>query len=201
MARDAFWPRGGWSRAASYAKHRLGRLPDPPERIGRGLAAGVLAAFTPLFGLHFIAAAVFAKIARGNIVAALLGTFLVNPLTLPVIALLSVELGHYLLGTGMEGGEPASILKAFAGAWGDLWYNLRAVFTEAVMRWGGLRAFWRDVFVPYAVGGALPGLACGLVSYALAVPIMRAYQRRRAGIAARRLGRARGKAGRDGVAG
>ena len=27
------WPKGGWTRAALYVKHRLHRLPDNPEKI------------------------------------------------------------------------------------------------------------------------------------------------------------------------
>ena len=205
IAREAFWPRGGWARAASYVKHRLRRLPDPPRRVARGVAAGVLASFTPLFGFHFLVAAVLAKLARGNILASLLGTFFGNPLTFPFIAWSSLEFGHFLLGRTMGERAHGSIWDAFTGAWGDLWFNLRAVFTPAEMRWGGLDVFWHDVFVPYAVGGVAPGLVCAVVAYWLMVPIVTAYQKRRAGLAARKLERLRAKAkreaGRDGVAG
>lgn len=204
--REALWPRGGWGRAASYVKHRLRRLPDPPARIGRGVAAGVFASFTPLFGLHFVFAAVFAKVFRGNIVASLLGTFFGNPLTFPFIAWMSLEIGHLILGTTKGHKAHGSISDAFSGAWGDLWFNLRAAFTEAEMRWSGLGAFWSDVFLPYAVGGLAPGVVSAVAAYVLTVPIVTAYQRRRAGLVARRIARlrqqaARRQAGRDGVAG
>ena len=201
IALEVLWPRGGWARAASYAKHRLRRLPDPPPRIGRGVAAGVLASFTPLFGLHFLVAALFARAVRGNIVASLFGTFFGNPLTFPLIAWSSLELGYVILGGTIGDAAHGSVWDAFAGAWTDLGFNLRAVFTDAEMRWSGLAAFWSDVFAPYAVGGVLPGLACALVAYALTVPIVAAYQKRRAGLAARKLARMRRDAGRDGVAG
>ncbi|HEY9022386.1 MAG TPA: DUF2062 domain-containing protein, partial [Paracoccaceae bacterium] len=38
---EFFWPRGGWTRAAQYVRHRLHRLPDTPEKIARGIFAGV----------------------------------------------------------------------------------------------------------------------------------------------------------------
>ncbi len=41
------WPRGGWARAFHYVKHRVRRLPDSPERIARGIWAGVFTTFTP----------------------------------------------------------------------------------------------------------------------------------------------------------
>src|SRR6056297_4272605 len=78
---EALWPRGGWARAARYVQHRLNRLPDPPERIARGIFAGVLTTFTPFYGLHFVTAAILAWVMRGNILAALLSTFFGNPLT------------------------------------------------------------------------------------------------------------------------
>ena len=194
--REALWPRGGWARAASYVKHRLRRLPDPPRPIGRGVASGVFASFTPLFGLHFLLAAIFAKLVRGNVVAGLFGTFFGNPLTFPFIAWASLEFGHFVLGTSRSG-RHGSLLDAFSGAWADLWFNLRAAFTDAEMRWTGLGAFWSDVFLPYAVGGVLPGLACAVVAYWLTVPIVAAYQRRRQGLAQRKLERQRAKAARE----
>jgi hypothetical protein len=110
-----------------------------------------------------------------------------------------------ILGTTGAEKPPGSVLAAFSGAWEDLWFNLRAAFTEADMRWAGLGAFWSDVFLPYAVGGVLPGIAAAVVAYLLTVPIVTAYQRRRAGLAARRIARLRAqaarRAGRDGVAG
>ena len=72
---EALWPRGGWTRAARYVQHRLHRLPDPPERIARGIFAGVLTTFTPFYGLHFVTAAILAWVMRGNILASLLSTF------------------------------------------------------------------------------------------------------------------------------
>ncbi len=205
IAREAFWPRGGWARAASYVKHRLRRLPDPPRRVARGLAAGVFVSFTPLFGLHFLVAALLARLVRGNILASLLGTFFGNPLTFPFIAWSSLEFGSFLLGTTRGVRAHGSVWEAFTGAWGDLWFNLRAAVTPAEMRWGGLDVFWADVFVPYAVGGVAPGLAAAALAYGLTVPIVTAYQKRRAGLAARKLERLRAKAkreaGRDGVAG
>ena len=75
MLAEAFWPRGGWTRAFHYVKHRIRRLPDNPHRIARGVGAGVFVSFTPLFGLHFISAVASAWIVRGNMLAALLGTF------------------------------------------------------------------------------------------------------------------------------
>ncbi|WP_431358125.1 hypothetical protein [Sulfitobacter albidus] len=37
---EFLWPRGGWTRAFHYVKHRMRRLPDSPERIARGSGPG-----------------------------------------------------------------------------------------------------------------------------------------------------------------
>ena len=62
MIVEFVWPRGGWGRAFHYVKHRMRRLPDTPEKIARGIFAGIVTAFTPLFGLHFLVAAIIAFI-------------------------------------------------------------------------------------------------------------------------------------------
>ena len=96
---EVLWPRGGWARAFQYVQHRLRRLPGTPEQIARGIFAGAVAVFTPLFGFHFVVAAVLAKIMRGSIIASLLATFIGNPLTYVPIAIISLQTGHFLLGT------------------------------------------------------------------------------------------------------
>jgi hypothetical protein len=193
---EFFYPRGGWLRAAHYVKHRLRRLPDEPERIARGIFAGVFISFTPLFGFHFLGAALLAFLFRGNILAALLATFIGNPLTTPVIAYSSVELGHYLLGSSSALAFE-EILQAFSGASTELWWNARAIFTAAEMRWDSLFSFYGSIFLPYLVGGILPGLAVSLVFYFLSVPLIRAYQKHRVKKLMERIEKARERRQRE----
>ncbi|MBO6604639.1 MULTISPECIES: DUF2062 domain-containing protein [Paracoccaceae] len=174
------YPRGGWTRAFHYIKHRLRRLPGTPESIARGIFAGAFTVFTPFYGLHFIVAAIIAKLMRGNILAALLATFLGNPLTYIPIGLISLQTGHFLLGTQMRGNMEGNLFSKFYRAAGDLWNNFVAMFTDDVAHWDQLAAFYRDVFFPYLVGGVIPGLIAGTVCYYLSVPVIRAYQKRRA---------------------
>ena len=49
-----FWPRNGWGRLFKYTTLRIKRLPGSPHSIALGFTFGVIAAMTPLFGLHFI---------------------------------------------------------------------------------------------------------------------------------------------------
>ncbi len=179
---EFLWPRGGWARAFHYVKHRMRRLPDSPERIARGVWAGVFITFTPLFGMHFIAAALLARVMKGNILASLMGTFVGNPVTFVFIALSSLKTGHLILGTELEDGELRALSHKFGDAGSDLWHNFISIFTEAQMDWSGLTIFSREVFYPYLIGGIVPGVICATTAYYLAVPLLYAYQKRRRGL-------------------
>tara|TARA_R110002094_G_scaffold100763_9_gene100882 strand:- start:3770 stop:4399 length:630 start_codon:yes stop_codon:yes gene_type:complete len=179
---EFLWPRGGWTRAFQYVKHRMRRLPDSPERIARGIWAGVFVTFTPLFGLHFVLAIILAKLMKGNIVASLMATFVGNPLTFVFIALSSLKTGHLILGTELDEGELSALSRKFGNAGSDLWHNFIAIFTKADFDWSGLAIFSREVFYPYLIGGILPGIIFATVSYYLMVPLLKAYQKRRRGM-------------------
>lgn len=192
---EAVWPRGGWVRAFHYVKHRMRRLPGTPEQIARGVFAGAFTIFTPFFGLHFVVAALLAKIMRGSILAALLATFLGNPLTYVPIAFVSLQTGHWMLGTTMRGDLDESIFEKFGAAAGDLWRNFIALFTPERAQWGDLARFYDDVFFPWMVGAILPGLVCGTVCYYVAVPVIRAYQKRRSARLRKKMEKLRDQAG------
>lgn len=173
------WPKGGWTRAAHYVKHRVRRLPDNPNRISRGIFAGVFTTFCPFYGFHFFIAAGLAKLMRGNILAALMSTFFGNPLTYLPIGVISLKTGHFLLGTEFE--ENMNIGNRFGGAWRDLKDNFLAMFTDDVAHWDRLLGFYDEVFFPYLIGGLIPGVLFGTVAYYLSLPLISAYQNRRTG--------------------
>ncbi|WP_370513020.1 DUF2062 domain-containing protein [Oceaniovalibus sp. ACAM 378] len=173
-----FYPRGGWMRAGQYVVLRLRRLPDPAHKISRGIAAGVFTSFTPLFGFHFLTAVTLAWLLRGNMLAALLATFVGNPLTFPIIATVSVELGSRMLGN--PGGVPLHVvLSSFSYASLELWGNLKAIFTPELTHWGRMEYFFDHIFLPYLVGGIIPGIVCALLSYFASRPLLAAYQKAR----------------------
>ena len=173
------WPQGGWGRAFGYVKHRVRRLPDAPHRISRGIFAGVFTTFTPFYGFHFFIAAFIAKVMRGNILAALMATFFGNPLTYLPIGVVSLKTGHFLLGTEFE--PDMNLARRFAGAWRDLKDNFWAMFTDDVAHWDRLAGFYNEVFLPYMVGGLIPGVIAGTIAYYLSAPVIAAYQNRRKG--------------------
>lgn len=177
--REMIYPKGGFGRAIRYVMHRMRRLPDSPHRIARGVFAGCVIGFLPLPGMQFLGAWGFARLIRGNVLAALLGTFNSNPVTTPFFAVGAISLGHWMLG----GDTPLSseaIGAAFADAGSDIWRNITAIFTHDVAHWGGLLQFWRQIYLPYFIGALLPGIALSLGFYYLTIPLVQAYQNARA---------------------
>lgn len=176
---ETVYPRGGWRRAISYIIHRLRRLPDEPHRIARGVAAGIFVSFTPFFGLHLLLGAGLAWLMRGNIVAALLGTLVGNPVTFPFIMALSVELGSTILHQPNTMDLPR-VVSNFARASIEAWVNIRALFSGQETHWENLHWFLHVIFWPYVIGGIIPGIVSALVGYYLSLPVVLAYQKRRA---------------------
>lgn len=83
------------------------RMNDPPERIARGAAIGVLCGVLPTFGAGGIIALAVAFVFKANKAAAVLGSLIMNPITTPFFWTLSVVLGSLILGE-----DSSSILVA-----------------------------------------------------------------------------------------
>jgi uncharacterized protein (DUF2062 family) len=149
-------PKKSWRRGFTYVGRRVQRLPDTPHRIALGFACGALASFTPLFTLHILVAVAMAWVVRGNFIAAALGTIVGNPVTFPVIAAVSLGLGGWMTGAGEAVTE----------------FDMGGLFSK-------LDAFLEVVFLPYLLGGVLPGLTVSTGCYFAVRPVVAAYQNRR----------------------
>lgn len=177
--REAILPRRGWRRSVRYYGHRVRRLPDSPHRIALGFACGAFSSFSPFFGAHFVLAMLLAKIVRGNVLAALLGTVVGNPLTFPFIAAISLGLGRRILGYGASGENFERLTDTFAEAARGLGASLLSLFGHGAPQWRRLEPFLDYVLWPYFVGGLIPGLVTAGVCYWLLRPLVAAYQHRR----------------------
>jgi len=76
---------------------KLMRHPGTPESVGRGVAAGFCSAFILPVG-HMVAAFFLAMLVRGARGAAVLSTWIINPLTIPFIWPVQCYLGSFIIG-------------------------------------------------------------------------------------------------------
>ncbi len=90
----SFWERS--KRACRYYYLKILRLNDPPDKIALGVAIGVFIGFMPTVGLATIFAIFFAHIFKVNKAAAFLGTFVMNPISTPIVWSLSYSLGRLI---------------------------------------------------------------------------------------------------------
>ena len=165
----------------NYTGYRLKRLPDTPHRIALGFACGAFASFSPLFGFHFFLAAGLAFLLRGNVLSALIGTFFGNPLTFPIIGVVSYRTGLFLLGMGPDETAWHKIRNGMHNAFDSVWSGIKNLFGYGPTMWDGFVEFFYGVFLPYLIGGLIPGFITALVVYFVSKPLVRAYQTRRRG--------------------
>jgi uncharacterized protein (DUF2062 family) len=187
------WPEKGFARGWRYMRHRVERINDTPSNIALGFALGAFASFTPLFGLHFVIAALFAKVARVNIISALFGTAVGNPLTFPFIAAGSMSVGSLLLGRRSEVADGEGVVAAFVDMGSLLYDGARSAIGIAepgTVSWSvaasRLGEFSSQFMAPYALGGLICGIPVAVASYYIVRPTIAAYQKRRAEKLARR---------------
>ena len=151
------WPRRSWSRSSRYVIYRLRRLSDTPHAVALGFAVGVFTAVTPFLGAHMAMAALFAWVIGGSVVAALLGTFLGNPLTYPLFWYSTYEIGDLMLGGKAE--KPSIDLSG-------------GIFQTSIDQ------LW-PILKPMTLGSIPVGLALAALSYVIVKPMVDAYKHRR----------------------
>ena len=136
------WPKAGWRRASRYIAHRVRRLPGTPYRIAAGFACGAAVSFTPFIGLHFVFAALFALLLRGNVVASAIGTAVGNPWTFPFIWVWTFALGQWLIGAEAASDLPVtlSLSYIFERPLDVLWPMTLGALPTALVVWMG--TFW-----------------------------------------------------------
>lgn len=175
--RVAVWPRRSWSRSARYVGLRLVRLQASPHRIALGAAAGIFAAITPFLGAQMALAALLAAVLGGSKRAALLGTFVGNPLSWPAI-----WAGTYAAGCLMLGSEA----RAHAG---ELERHLEvlgaAVRDGSVEQLEAAAHLAKPLLVPMMAGSLPVGFAAGVLFYWALRRAVAASQGRRAAAFAR----------------
>ncbi|PIE66654.1 MAG: hypothetical protein CSA23_08080 [Deltaproteobacteria bacterium] len=77
---------------------RMRQLEGNPHYIAMGMAVGIFISITPIIPLQTIVAVALAFMVRGSKSAAALGTWLSNPITIPLVYYTNYKLGCFLLG-------------------------------------------------------------------------------------------------------
>ena len=178
----------GISRAIEYVGIRLKRIPDTPHKISLGMSCGIFASFTPLFGLHFLIAGLLSYVLRANVLASLIGTFIGNPITFPIITVFNVKLGEWILGSNeYSSGDGGKIFEGFLDF---IFLIYKSLFTEGSIGENSvprMNEFLYGVFIPYSLGGLILGISIAIISYFLLRPLVSTYQKKRDSLKARRL--------------
>ena len=117
-----------------------------------------------------------ARVLRGNVFAAIIGTFVLNPLTVVPMSFAAMETGRFLLIRGPAAPGDVPLSDAFGAAAHDLWQNLLALFGRGTPDWTGLALFWDAIFLPYLIGGLIPGAIVASALYVVTVQLARAQQ-------------------------
>ncbi len=178
----------GISRAIEYVAIRLKRIPDTPHKISLGMSCGIFASFTPLFGLHFLIAGLLSYLLRANVLASLIGTFVGNPITFPIITVFNIKLGEWILGSSeYSSGDGGKIFEGFLDF---IFLIYKSFFTEGSIGENNvprMNEFLDGVFIPYSLGGLIFGIFIAVISYFLLRPLVATYQKKRSALKAKRF--------------
>ena len=145
------WPRRSWLRSGQYVTKRILRLSATPHAVAAGVAAGAFTSFTPFMGLHFVLAAVFAWLIRGNLIASALGTFVGNPLTFPFIWAATYQTGHWALQSQATHADAPALGVASGRIFSSLW---KMDWDAAMTAFSNI---WFPILYPMTIGGMLFG--------------------------------------------
>ena len=178
----------GITRAIEYVGIRLKRIPDTPHKISLGMSCGIFASFTPLFGLHFLIAGLLSYVLRANVLASLIGTFIGNPITFPIITVFNLKLGEWILGSNeYSSGDGGKIFEGFLDF---IFLIYKSLFTEGSIGENSvprMNEFLYGVFIPYSLGGLILGISVAIISYFLLRPLVSTYKKKRDSLKAKRL--------------
>jgi uncharacterized protein (DUF2062 family) len=120
----SFWnnfcaPRMGWKRYTRFVLLKLARLSDTDDEIAKGLAHGAAISWTPLPFTHLIIAALMAYGTKSSPIAAMFGTAIGNPWTLPFMWWAAYKVGEFtftLFGLHMQSMPSIFTWDSFVGA-------------------------------------------------------------------------------------
>lgn len=155
---------GWWPRFRTQFLEMLGRHQEP-EKVAASFALGVAIAFTPLIGFHFVIALVLALILKLNKIDVVLGTLVVNPLTLGPVSAAALPIGRLVVRARHE--------AAVHMPWGDF---LRPA------AWAQAGPAMRAIGLQWGIGMFTLSIVFGAATYLVLVRVLRRRRDRAAEI-------------------
>lgn len=146
---------GLWARFETQFLELLGRH-QQPEKVAASFAIGVAIAFTPLIGFHLLMAIVIALLLRLNKLDVVLGTLVVNPLTLGPVSAAALPVGRFLVQARQE--------AVTHMPWGDL---LRPT------AWAQAGPAMRTIGIHWGIGMFTFSIVFGVLTYLVLVRVLR----------------------------
>lgn len=130
---------------AFYA--RIKELQGDPRHIAKGMAIGVFTGVTPTIPFHTVIAIALAFILRGSKPAAIIGSFVANPITIPFIYVACFKVGTFILNKPIP-------------------FDVKFESITALMTLG------LDVTIAMIIGSAILGILPTIIAYILTYRIM-----------------------------
>ncbi len=165
--RVAIWPRRSFGRSIRYVGLRIMRLGGSAHGLALGVAIGVFIATLPILGIQFLLAGLLAWALRGNVPAALLGTFWANPLSLPLL-----WLGSHWLGSIVIGGPSLHAHELMA----TLDQMRLTLFTPGKQTLSAVYALLWPVWKPLLIGSIPIAALCAVIFYGLTFNLIGGYR-------------------------
>lgn len=141
------WRRWSFLRQFKLNLIRLIRLRAEPNDIAKGMALGLFIGMTPTFGFQMPLALALAILLKENKIAALIGVWITNPLTAPVIYGLEYEIGRALMG------RPRPEMHVF--------FNYQSIAEVG-----------SEIMLPLCLGSLVFGIAVSAIGYAVTLHLV-----------------------------
>ena len=138
----------GMMRPLRYLYLRFIRMRGSAEEVSRGMALGIFIGMTPTMGIQMPIALFMAMLLRENKIAAVLGVWISNPVTVIPIYTFNFQVGKYLLGS------PDLKMPQF---------NSMNEFLE----------LGYDLLLPLTVGSIVAGIVAAAIAYVITLYVYR----------------------------
>jgi uncharacterized protein (DUF2062 family) len=148
------------------------RLRGSPQAIARGMAIGMIVAFTPTIGFQTLIPLGVATLLNANRPVSIVPTWLTNPSTIPPVYAFRYYLGSFF----WPGPEPATVTRAMGAAARDLDSLNFLALREQI---GVFLDLGMDVFIAMWIGGLIVGSIAAAIAYPLTLrTVVRVRERR-----------------------